>query len=374
MLSNASVVGTVTLRNATATGAATCVIGTFSATTGVCSPISVNAAPAFPLVPTTTIAANTSTGYFTYNAVAQDAAGNQSAAVTRVIAHDDGTNPANIPALTQALFNTPLTGPTVVFNANSSDNFDLRDVTYNLTYGAGAGLAGPIVYPAVTLNAFNVSPLVNSNVPAGISISGFIRRAESQTSACNAALAVTAGAAPTQLSGTVRDQANNSSAAVNTGIPGAAVPAGTSFFGAAAAQQIYTFFVNNGVTGCPTGAAVNAAVLVSTGATSPATNPLSVTLSADVYGPTATFNPPFARVDFYVLSGGQLVQIASATGVSTVDDGSANGRRHRYTASSAWTPGTGFGLGAQTIYAVGVSANGDALVSASNANVTLTNP
>jgi hypothetical protein len=224
----------------------------------------------------------------------------------------------------------------------------------------------------VALNAFNVSPLVNSNAPAGISISGFVRRAESQTSACNAALAVTAGAAPTTLTGFVRDQANNQSANVLTGIPGAAVPAGTSFAGVAAAQQIFTFFVQNGVTGCPTGAAVNAAVLVSTGATSPATNPTSVTLNADVYGPTATLNPPFTRVDFYVLSGGQLVQVASATGVSTVDDGSANGRRHRY--SAAWTPGTTFGTGAQTIYAVGVNAAGDALVTPANANVTTTNP
>jgi hypothetical protein len=367
MLSNASVIGTVQIRNAAGT---TCFIGTVVAT--VCTPTSVNLAPAFPLVPTTTVAASGATGYFSYSAVSQDAAGNQSAPVTRVVAHDDGTNPANLPALTQALFNTPLVGPTVVFNANASDNFDLRDVTYTLTYSAG--FVAPIQYPAVVLNTFNTPPLVNSNVPAGISISGFIRRAEAQTSACNAALAVGAGGVPTTLTGTIRDQANNLGAApVATGIPGAAVPAGTSYAGVAAAQQIFTFFVQNGVTGCPTGAAVNAPVLVSTGATTPATNPLTVTLVADVYGPTATFNPPFTRVDFYVVSGGNLVQIASATGVSTVDDGSANGRRHRYTAG-AWTPGTAFGTAAQTIYAVGVNGNGDALVTDANANVTTTNP
>ena len=103
-----------------------------------------------------------------------------------------------------------------------------------------------------------------------------------------------------------------------------------------------------------------------------AANPLTVTLDADAFGPTATFAPPFTRVDFYVLNGGNLVQVASATTPSTVDDGSPFGRRHRYSAS--WKPGTAFGLGAQQIFAVGVNAVGDGLVTPANANVTITNP
>jgi hypothetical protein len=141
-----------------------------------CGPTSVNAAPPFPLVPTTTVAASDTVGYYTYSAFSQDAAGNQSAPVTRVIAFDPA---ANVPALTAALFNTPLSGPSVTFNANASDNFDLWQAHYTLTYAGG--LAGPLVYPAVNLNAFNQAPLVNSNVPAGITINGFLRQVEDVT-------------------------------------------------------------------------------------------------------------------------------------------------------------------------------------------------
>jgi hypothetical protein len=350
MLSNAAVVGTVGIRNATP-ASPVCFIGTI--VTAVCTPASVNAAPAFPLVPTTTVAAAATTGYYSYSAVAQDAAGNQSAPVTRVIAYDAA---ANVPALTQALFNTPLNGPTVVFNANASDNFDLQNVTYTLTYAGG--LAGPIQYPAVVLNTFNATPLVNSNVPAGISINGFLRQVENVTGA--APLTVGGAFKPTTLTGIALDQANNATAPVATGIPGAAVTNGVSYLTAAAAQLINSWAVTNVATN------------VSTGATTPAANPLTVTLNADAFGPTATFNPPFTRVDFYAVSGGNLVQIGSSTSVSTVDDGSPQGRRHRY--SFTWTPGTAFGTAAQAIYAIGVNAVGDGLVSPVNGAITTTNP
>jgi hypothetical protein len=68
----------------------------------------------------------------------------------------------------------------------------------------------------------------------------------------------------------------------------------------------------------------------------------------------------------------QLQQIGSTTSFSTVDDGSAFGRRHRY--SFTWTPGTTVPLGLQTIYAVGVNAAGDGLVTQANTNITTTNP
>jgi Bacterial Ig-like domain (group 2) len=351
MLSGSAVVGTVQIRNAAGT---TCFVGTVVA--GVCTAVSVNAAPGFPLVPTTTVAANATTGYYSYSGASQDAAGNMSAPVTRVIAFDPA---ANVPALTQALFNTPLNGPSVVFNANASDNFDLWKVTYTLTYGGG--LAGPLVYPAVTLNTFNGTPLVNTNVPAGITVNGFVRQIENVTG--NAPLAVGGQFLPTQLSGVALDQANNPSAAANTGINAAAVTAGVSYLTAAAAQLIDSWSIT----------APSAATNISDNAGPAApVNPLSVTLTASVAGPTATFNPPFSRVDFYALVGGNLVQIGSATTVSTVDDGSANGRVHSY--SISWTPGTSAGLGAVSLFAVGVSAAGDGLVTLVNGNVTITNP
>lgn len=353
MLSGSAVVGTVTLRNVTASGAATCVLGSY--TGGVCTPVSVNGAPAFPLVPTTTIAANTSTGYFTYVAVAQDAAGNQSAPVTRVVAHDDAVN---VPNLTQALFNTPLSGSTATFNANASDNFDLWTVNYTLTYAGG--LAGPIAYPAVTLNTFNVSPLVYSNVPAGITINGFMRQVENVTG--TSPLTVGGAFKPTSLTGIALDQANNPSVAAVTAISAAAVTTGTSYTAVAATLLTDSWAIT----------APAAATNVSTGATSPAANALSVTFTARACGPTATYAPPFTRVDFYAVSGGNMVQIGTATPGSTVDNGAAFGRCHPYTFT--WTPGAAFGTAAQSVYAIGVNANGDALVTQANTQVTTTNP
>jgi hypothetical protein len=313
--------------------------------------------PVFPLVPTQTVAASTTTGYYTYVAFSQDAAGNQSGTLTRVIAFDQT---ANVPSLTSALFNTPLSGSTAVFNANASDNFDLWDATYTMTYGGG--LAGPIIFPAVVLNTFNAATLVNSNVPAGITVSGFMRQVQAVTG--NAPLAATAQFKPTSLSGVARDQANISSAAAVTAIPAASVTTGVSYLTPAggAPQLINSWAIT----------APSVATNVSTGATTPAANPLSVTYTMVAAGPTATFSPPFTTVNMFVLSGGNLVQIGTATFVSTTDDGSPQGRRHSWTFS--WTPGTAFGLAAQPVYAIGVDANGDALVTQVNSLVTTTNP
>lgn len=351
MLSGASVIGTVQIRNAAGIA---CFIGTGAG----CTNAIINPAPAFPLVPTLTVAGNATVGYYTANLIAQDAAGNMTAPVTRVIVFDPA---ANVPALTTALFNTPLSGPQVVFNANASDNLDLRDVSYTMTYGVNAVLGGPIQFPLVVLNTFNVAPLVNSNVPAGLTITQFMRRLEGVTA--NNPLAVTAAEVPTQIDGTIRDQANNTFGPATTVIPPGSVTAGASFLTATAPQLINSWSVTNAATNVSNGAGPGAAV-----------NPLSVTLNADVFGPTATFNPPFARVDFYtVVAGPLLVQIGSASAVSsTVDDGSANGRRHRY--SFVWTPGAAQAVGVAPIIAIGVNAAGDAISTIANNNITVTNP
>jgi hypothetical protein len=160
----------------------------------------------------------------------------------------------------------------------------------------------------------------------------------------------------------VTDQSNTPSATANTPIPGASVTNGVSYLAALAPQLINSWAITNVATNISNGAGPAAAV-----------NPLLVTLNADVFGPTATFNPPFAVVNFFIVSGANLVQIGSAVGSSsTVDDGSPNGRRHRYTFT--WTPGAAQPVGAVTIYAIGVSAAGDGLTSPANALITITNP
>ena len=174
---------------------------------------------------------------------------------------------------------------------------------------------------------------------------------------------VTVGGAfkPTGLTGIARDVVNNLSAPAATGIAAANVTTGVSYLTAPAAQLINSWAITNGAT-----------LVSDNGGPGAAVNALSVTLNADAFGATATFNPPFSRVDFYAFFGGQLVQIASSTGVTTVDDGSPFGRRHRFSAS--WTPGTAFGLGVVPVYAIGVNASGDGLVSPASGAITITNP
>jgi len=366
MLSGSAVRGTVQIRNVTLTppSGGSCFIGAFAS--GLCNVVSVNLAPPFPLVPTTTVAANTTVGYYTYTAFAQDAAGNQSAPLTKVVAFDPA---ANVPALTSALYNTPLSGGAVVFNANASDNFDLWKATYTLTFGGG--LAGPVRLPDVILNTFNAATLQYSNVAAGITLPNFVRQVEAVTSIPTVALTTGGSFKPTSLTGFVTDQATNVSANAVTPIPGASVTTGVSYVAIAdPTQQVRSWAVTN------------AAANISGGfpLTTPP-NPLSVTINADVFGPTANFNPPFARVDFYVacqvLPGatctvGQLYQVGTTTSLTTVDDGATYGRRHRYAFS--WTPGTSFGAGAQALYAVGVNAAGDGLVTIVSNVITVTNP
>jgi hypothetical protein len=223
---------------------------------------------------------------------------------------------------------------------------------------------------------------VNSNVPAGFTTNSFMRQAEDVTNAAGGPLAVSGAYKPTQLDGVVQDQATNLSAIATTPIAGAQVTTGVSYVAIAdPAQQIRDWRITNGAAsissnnqnGCAAGAPTTAT---------------SRTINADVSGPTATFAPPFTRVDFYVVNNGYVRLIGSATTPTTTDNGAAFGRVHRY--SFTWTPGGNLGgvlgkilggadaanvcAGAQTIYAVGVNAAGDALISPAFAGFTLVNP
>jgi hypothetical protein len=370
MQSNAAVIGTVLLRNdaTTITAANKCVIGLLQLDNS-CLATSVNSAPTFPVVTTaptapnslgaafpgaTAITGSNVAGYYTYTRSARDAAGNSSVAVTKVIAFNVNTS---TPALTTAIYNTPLNGPSATFNANGSSNFDLRDVRYTLSYPT---LAGPVIYPRSVINGYNGVQMF-SNVASGITIPNFMRQVE-QLTGTQPIAAAGLPQKPTQLSGVLRDQANVSSAAVPTAINGASVTNGVSYIAVAnPAQQVNGWVITNVATNVSDG-----------GGPAAATAALSATLNAVVNGPTATLNPPFARVDFYAFFGGNLVQIGSATVPTTIDDGSAQGRRHTY--SITWTPGTSFGLGAVPVYAIGVNALGDALATQANNNIAVINP
>jgi len=387
MQSTAPVIGTVVIRAPTSAGVLTaaqlCPVGTV--TGGVCTASSTGiAAVAFPNVSTSTIAASTIVGYYTLTANSVDAAGNLSTAVaTRVVGHDI----VSTPALTSSVFSTPISGGSVTFNATGSDNFDLWNVGYTLTYGGG--LAGPLLYPTTVINTFNTAPFVNTAVPVNITVGNFMRQVEAVTSACNAVLTTGGGFKPTGLTETLLDMGSQTSGAIATVIPGASVTTGVLYTAALAPQLTYTTVLNNGVTGCPAGAQANAPVYVSAAlgtAVAGTATPLSISLGLDAYGPTATYIAPFASVNYYALVGVNLELLGTSTTPSLVDNGVAlNGRKYTY--SFTWTPGKKSPVSATAwptvtagacasgtaanLYAVGVNALGDALTAPVNTNVCI---
>ena len=353
MLSGSAVVGTVILRNATASAAASCIVGTYAAATG-CSPASVNAAPTYPLVPTTVVAAQGVPGYFTYVAVSRDAAGNSSAAVTRVIVHDNIANP---PAVTFATPFLPgsLNASAASLSAVTSDDLDLRDYQWSFTYGATMG-GFPIQSPVVAINAFNATPLINTSYNAAFS--GSLMRQIQENGA-----AWTPGAAVVLSSANivVRDQGGAVGTTVNTAVPVGTVNYTTAASTYAAAGGSNVWIVSNAATN-----------VSDNGGPAAPTAALSVTLNADAQGTTAIFLTPFSRVDFYALNAAdtQWVLIGSAPSPVTTDNGAI--RQHRY--SISWTPGTTFGLGAKSIRAIGVNAANDGFSTVTNSVITIINP
>jgi hypothetical protein len=340
-----SVLGTVTLRGVGITGAATCVVGTWVAATTTCTPTSVNAAPAFPLVPTT-MAGPTGNGYYTYNAVARDAAGNSTAPVSRVTLLDNAA-----PVLSSASFPLPFTPAAPALTSASSDNLDIRSYQWYFNYGTAMG-GFPIETPSVAVNGYNANPFINSNVPVlfNTGLLGQIQDVGTAWTAPAAAQVVTAANA------TVLDQGNNT-VTTTTPIPAVAITApftnanGTSWGITTAAA---TTNVSDGNVTAPVVTA----------------NPLSIALRADATGATAVFNPTITRVDFYAMNsaGTRWVFIGSATGPATTDNGAVRLQRYSFT----WTPGTAFGVGARNVRAVAV--NGTAGYSTADFVVTITNP
>jgi hypothetical protein len=110
------------------------------------------------------------------------------------------------------------------------------------------------------------------------------------------------------------------------------------------------------------------ATTIGDGTVSPGTTPTTVTVFANAIGPTLSFNPVFARVDFYYVSGGRLNLIGTATTPSTTDPNAQGFRQHRY--SITWTPGTAYASGG-VIYAIGSTANGDALATPASGVITI---
>ena len=334
--------GTVTRRDSVNT--AFCQWGSGSS----CSQLAL-VATATPGVYETNIDAITVSGYYTFNATAFDAAGNSTAVATpRVIVHD-AIAPALSPAQVSLANNFYNGGVSQTFSAFANDNFDVWKTEYEIQYPA----LPDIFYGTSVLNTFNATPLLNTNVPAAFTVPFFYRQMQlASGGACpGTPVTVSAQSKPTNIVGFLFDQGNNSTGAVNTPIPAASVVTGsaTAYPGTMCGWTV-------------------AASATTIGDGTGSTTPTSVTVSADALGPTLSFNPVFSRVDFYYLDAGRLTLIGTATTPATTDPNSLGFRQHRY--SITWTPGTAFTSGG-FLFAIGSTATGDALATASAAAITI---
>ncbi|MFN8574264.1 MAG: hypothetical protein U0132_19595, partial [Gemmatimonadaceae bacterium] len=88
-------------------------------------------------------------------------------------------------------------------------------------------------------------------------------------------------------------------------------------------------------------------------------------------GPSGSFYPGIARVDFLVQAGTSMVPIGSSTQPSVMD----NGLTRFWTWQITWTPGIAFGTGPQVVMAVGYDAWGRSRsVTPLTSRITITDP
>jgi hypothetical protein len=340
----APMVGSIVRRNAAA--AVFCTLGT-DATTACATQAPLAGLP----TAITIIAAVTANGYYTFNGTAKDAAGNTTAVGPRVFVKDN-TAPiiaiAGVPATVAA---TGYTATSLV-----SEDVDIQSLWFDVLYAAAPAPldVAPISQAPVVVSTFPGIPatLQNANVPISQAITLPLAIQE------NIAGAGTTVAPQTDIWAGAFNQTN----LLGSGAPTAPVVTpptpisitpvgGWTSFGTPAAP----------VSGLSTG-----------GPTAPtAGRPASTTLSITTTGPTATFNNPFTRVEFYALTDfGTYRLIGTATTATLTDNGATRTFTYSITATGASVASVLFGPVRATylsaIIALGYGAsNNVAMLSAS---------
>jgi hypothetical protein len=299
-----------------------------------------------------------SAGYWTVSVLAQDAAGNQSATLTRTVVGDNsaviGTSPA-VPATITGAFSSA---------SFLNDNLSIRDFYYTVGFGSALIVPATITVAAAptVVDAYNAATFSNTNFPINTSINTFLGLQNGQTTPPTA---YAAGAHPINgLNLFARDQAQAAYTAVTPAPIAATAPTSgvsiTNFTGA---------FANT-----TSDATLCALAAASGGCTVATATPASATLKATATGATATFNNPFSRVDFYAQNGVDLILIGSvpAASATLVDNGATRVWTYAMTiqATATFTQLGGVSGGApgagitRNIYAFGANSAGTvALVS-----------
>ncbi len=300
MLPAAPAKGNVIFRGNGNTAAQACFVGAI--VSSVCTQVAL--AGAAPVYGTTTMGAtpgNTvgTEGYYTFAATAYDAAGNSATLASRTTLVD-----ATAPGVGAA--SAPLT---VAYGWTASaflnEALDLQAQWFSGAYaGAPAPLAPAVIGQAQTaLNGYNAATFINTNY------------AVSQVINLPFAIQANAAAGLTALSG-VSANAMNQANTVTTGagvLPTFTAPTAIATGGATGMTGFTVPAFGAGITGVSSG--------LSTAATT--ARPLSISLTTTTTGPTAVFNNPFARVDFYGLNvaGTEWRLLGSTTASALTDNG-----------------------------------------------------
>lgn len=306
----------------------------------------------------------TSGAYWSVAALAQDAAGNRSATLTRTVA-GDGT----VAIVTAASVPASITG-SFATSALLSDNLDLRDNYFTAAYGGGL-LAGVPYGLAVTtftttatataINGYNATPLINTNHPVSATINvPLILQAVTGVNAPVAYAAIAANAV-TGVNLFARDQTQAAYGSAATAIAfgnitaplaGISLASFTTMVPATNAAATLC-----GATGLGGGCVVGTGGAVATG-----------NLTATLTGTTGVFNNPFAGgVNFYALNAAAtdwvLLGAVAASSATLVDNGATRVWTYTLTVNGATAfaalggTGANFG-GAANVIAIGMNGAG----------------
>ncbi|MGH7555266.1 MAG: hypothetical protein ACREMQ_19865, partial [Longimicrobiales bacterium] len=308
--------------------------------------------------------------YYNLITFVTDAANNSSPQTVRLTLRD------NVPPVAGGI-SSPATivgGAPASFVSALTDLVELGDNTPYVTFGAGVI---HLAEPRITIGTYGPTPLVTTDAGA-VTIAAFIKSTESVSGAglptgtvspaTTFSLAVrdVAGvqlADPCPAAGAVDGSATQNCILRRVDIT-AAVATSNTF---PAYTALNALNAANALHGLFTQAAPSAAIVCTlvVGNCTPAATPKSVTLTATVTGPAATFANPFTRVNFYWLDASGRYINAGLASVTITDNTVLNTRTITFTL--IWTPAgilpPGAADFATTVIAVGVNAAGSALVS-----------
>jgi hypothetical protein len=276
-------------------------------------------------------------GYYTTSITLVDQAGNQAVLLTARLYEYDATLPAfsggiSLPAL--------IAGATTnTFTASVSDNLDL-----NLVFGDVIYPTATLRYPSQSIGSWGL-PLEQGPTTVNYAVADWVR-------CINAAgdFATTTNQ-PSAIQLTVSDQALNPFTQAS----------GAFGVNAQACAAVGAVTINSFVQNAPNLGTGKTEVDVD-GAGLLATSSTTATLTAVADVPLNSAVDPFARVDFYYVSGGVHIKIGTATVVLAQ---TLTNRTYTYTFvwdPDAAVPSSAFPGTAVTVVALGVDAQGDAVL------------